>query len=169
MIVTLPRLISMAPASRSSFSTRLMCTGVMPSASASTSCDSGKVLIAMDDAGAGYSGLRHILDIKPDIIKLDMSLTHTIDKDATRHALATALISFGRKMGIAIVAEGVETASELRTLNTLGADCAQGYFLQRPMSIEVLTQFLAVRRLGTENSSTRLPPVRITKRPKAYG
>lgn len=107
-----------------------------------------KVRIAVDDAGAGYSGLRHILDIKPDIIKLDMSLTRNIDRDAARYALATAMIAFSRQIGSLIVAEGVQTAEELQALKRLGIDCAQGYYLQRPKPMLVLSQLLISRRLG---------------------
>ncbi len=94
------------------------------------------VRLAVDDAGAGYSGLQHILQLRPDIIKLDMALTRHIDLDPARRALASALISFARDTDSRIVAEGVETASELRTLSELGVQMAQGYFLARPMSVE---------------------------------
>ena len=90
------------------------------------------VRVAVDDAGAGYASFRHILRLKPDIIKLDMALTRDIDRDRPRRALASALIAFGRDTGSVIVAEGVETAAELRTLRRLGVSAAQGYFLGRP-------------------------------------
>jgi EAL domain-containing protein (putative c-di-GMP-specific phosphodiesterase class I) len=93
-----------------------------------------RVRIAVDDAGAGYAGLRHILDIQPDIIKLDLSLTRGIDRDPARAALATALIAFASQIGSKIVAEGVETAEELARLLDLGVEAAQGYFLRRPVS-----------------------------------
>lgn len=108
----------------------------------------GRVRIAVDDAGAGYSGLRHILDIRPDIIKLDMSLTRGIDKDPARTALARALIAFAADIGSTIVAEGIETAAELSTLKALGAHAGQGYHLQRPKPISALASFLVARRLG---------------------
>lgn len=106
------------------------------------------VRIAVDDAGAGYSGLRHILDVRPDIIKLDMSLTRSIDSDSARHALATAMIAFAREIGSQIVAEGVETAGELDALHRLGIHCAQGYFLQRPMPLAAISQLLNSRRVA---------------------
>lgn len=110
-----------------------------------------RVRIAIDDAGAGYSGLRHILDVHPDIIKLDLSLTRNIDKDPARHALATAMIAFCRKTGSQIVAEGVETAEELETLGQLGTDCAQGYFLQRPKPLAALSRCLIANGVQSEN------------------
>jgi EAL domain-containing protein (putative c-di-GMP-specific phosphodiesterase class I) len=88
--------------------------------------------IAIDDAGAGYSSFRHILLIKPDVIKLDISITRAIDQDPSRRALATALISFAGEINASLVAEGVETATELETLQHLGATLGQGYFFARP-------------------------------------
>jgi EAL domain-containing protein (putative c-di-GMP-specific phosphodiesterase class I) len=96
--------------------------------------------IAIDDAGAGYASLRHVLSIQPDLIKLDISLTRDIDSDNTRRALASALIAFARETRARIVAEGVETEAELRTLEELGASCAQGYFLARPMPLATALQ-----------------------------
>lgn len=91
--------------------------------------------IAVDDAGAGYASFRHILNLVPDIIKLDISLTRNIDSDRSRRALAAALTRFSEETGIKIVAEGVETASELNVLRALGINNAQGYLLGRPMPI----------------------------------
>ena len=90
------------------------------------------VRIAIDDAGAGYSSFRHILLIKPDVIKLDISITRAIDQDASRRALATALLSFAAEIGAGLVAEGVETVAEKETLQQLGATLGQGYLFARP-------------------------------------
>lgn len=94
--------------------------------------------IAVDDAGAGYASFRHILNLEPDRIKLDMSLTRHIDVDPARRALAAALIHFSADTGSQLIAEGVETAGEFATLLELGVDKAQGYFLGRPMSLQGL-------------------------------
>jgi EAL domain-containing protein (putative c-di-GMP-specific phosphodiesterase class I) len=123
-----------------------------------------KVRVAVDDAGAGYSGLRQILDVRPDIIKLDMSLTRNIDRDVARRALTTALIAFSRDIGCQIVAEGVETAGELETLKRLGTHCAQGYHLQRPKPLPALSQFLIARRLGCHASANFAPKAERRKR-----
>lgn len=92
--------------------------------------------LAIDDAGAGYASMRHILNLKSDVIKLDMSLTRDIDSDASRRALARGLISFARDIGSSITAEGVETRAELDVLRSLGVDKVQGYFLSRPLPLE---------------------------------
>lgn len=105
------------------------------------------VLIAIDDAGSGYASMRHILNIHPDIIKLDISLTSAIDHDPMKRALAYALIEFGRQTNCKIVAEGVETATEMVTLRELGVHAAQGYHLGRPIPVEDLLR-LVPRRMS---------------------
>lgn len=97
--------------------------------------------IAVDDAGAGYASLRHILAIEPDIIKLDISLTRGIDADRKRRGLASALTAFARESGTATVAEGIETEAELRTVAALGVSLAQGYFLARPTELARITEW----------------------------
>jgi len=92
-------------------------------------------VLAVDDAGAGYSSMRHILNLQPEVIKLDMSITQSIDRHSHRRALAKGLISFAHEIGSLIVAEGVEKAPELDVLRQLGVDYAQGYYLARPLSL----------------------------------
>jgi EAL domain-containing protein (putative c-di-GMP-specific phosphodiesterase class I) len=93
----------------------------------------GGVKLAIDDAGAGYSSLQHILQLKPDIIKLDIGLTRGIDKDPARRALGRALLRFGLDAyGATFVAEGIETQGEFDTLRSLGCPAGQGYYLGRP-------------------------------------
>jgi EAL domain-containing protein (putative c-di-GMP-specific phosphodiesterase class I) len=91
----------------------------------------------VDDAGAGYSSFGHILRLHPDYIKLDMSITRGIDRDRGRRALTAALIGFAHETGSELIAEGVETASELATLRALGVDKGQGYLLGRPASFDI--------------------------------
>jgi EAL domain-containing protein (putative c-di-GMP-specific phosphodiesterase class I)/CheY-like chemotaxis protein len=90
------------------------------------------VRIAVDDAGAGYAGLRQILGLRPDIIKLDVDLTRGIDTDPVRRALAACLVRFGNDTGSVILAEGIETVAELEALVELGVPLGQGYLLARP-------------------------------------
>ncbi|HVX81065.1 MAG TPA: EAL domain-containing protein [Devosiaceae bacterium] len=100
------------------------------------------VRIAIDDAGAGYSSLRHVLEVKPDVIKLDISLTHEIDRDPTRYALGAGLMAFARLTGTGIVAEGIEGAGELSTLRRLGIERGQGYYLSRPLTMPTFLELL---------------------------
>lgn len=88
--------------------------------------------LAIDDAGAGFASLRHVLVLLPDVIKLDMSLTRGIDQDRSRRALASALVSFASETDATIFAEGIETPEELVTLRDLGVRYGQGFYLARP-------------------------------------
>ncbi len=88
--------------------------------------------LAVDDAGAGFASLRHILLLHPDVIKLDVSLTSGIDADRAKRAMAAALISFATEMGMTMLAEGVETERELEALRGLGVRFGQGFYLGRP-------------------------------------
>lgn len=88
--------------------------------------------VVIDDAGAGISGLQHIIKLAPDIIKLDMSLTRRVDCDPAREALAMAMVLFARRTGIILVAEGVEKPAERDVLRILGVSRAQGYLFGRP-------------------------------------
>jgi EAL domain-containing protein (putative c-di-GMP-specific phosphodiesterase class I) len=90
--------------------------------------------VAIDDAGAGYASMRHILSVVPDFIKLDLSLVRGIDRDLPRQALAAALAAFAYTTDALVVAEGIETATELATLERLGIHYGQGYHLARPSS-----------------------------------
>lgn len=96
--------------------------------------------IAIDDVGAGHSSLRHILKIHPDIIKLDRSLIENIDRDEEKQSLLEALLTFARRMGYSVVAEGVETPEELATLKAHGVTLIQGYLFARPAPLHELLQ-----------------------------
>ncbi len=105
----------------------------------------GGLRLAVDDAGAGHSSFRHVLDLRPDTIKLDMSLTRNIDCDRGRQALAGALSMFGRAMGSQIVAEGVESEAELEALRRVGVTKVQGYLTGRPMPLADAVQLVGVK------------------------
>lgn len=101
------------------------------------------VRIAVDDTGAGYAGLQHILRLRPDILKLDITLTRGIDVDPVRRSLATALVAFAAETGATIVAEGVEIPGELETLQRIGIPWGQGYHLARPSPLPFPARRLA--------------------------
>jgi len=88
--------------------------------------------IAIDDAGAGYSGLNLISDINPNFIKLDMKLTRDIQSDNLKAALVKGMVELSKISNISIIAEGIETEEELETLINLGVQYGQGFFIQRP-------------------------------------
>jgi len=96
---------------------------------------SSGVRVAIDDAGAGYASLKHIAQLVPDFIKLDLALTRDIDRDPVKRALASAMVRFARDLGAVLIAEGVETARELALLGDLGVSEAQGFLLGKPVSM----------------------------------
>ncbi len=98
----------------------------------------GHVRVAVDDAGAGYAGLRHILEIRPQIVKLDIGLVRGVNADPARRALISSMVAFASETDCALVAEGVETEEELATLRGLGVTFGQGYLFGRPASIDQL-------------------------------
>lgn len=93
---------------------------------------SGGALLAIDDTGAGVASLAHILKLAPDLIKLDRVLTSGIDRDPVRRALAYALGCFAAETGSRVIAEGIETSSEVSVLCRLGIQLGQGFHLARP-------------------------------------
>jgi EAL domain-containing protein (putative c-di-GMP-specific phosphodiesterase class I) len=88
--------------------------------------------IAVDDAGAGYASLRHVLELRPDFVKLDRSLCDGIADDHARRVAVRGLVGLARDIGAAVIAEGVEKESDLATIRELEIDAAQGYLLARP-------------------------------------
>ena len=90
------------------------------------------IRVAIDDAGAGYASLQHVLAIAPDVIKVDMTLVRGCDGDLARRTLLGSLADFADATDCLLVAEGVETELELRTLAACGVHCAQGYYVARP-------------------------------------
>lgn len=89
-------------------------------------------MVAVDDAGSGFSCLQSIAEISPDYIKIDMSLVKDIHKKPVNRALIETFVTFADKIGIMIIAEGIEKEEELRTLVKMGVHYGQGYFLSRP-------------------------------------
>lgn len=109
------------------------------------------VRIAVDDAGAGYASLRHILRVKPEFIKLDVSLISEVDKDASQLALAARITAFARDIGTKVVAEGIENASQLECVSDLGVDYGQGFHLGLPGSLtpaDLVSRPTAARKRG---------------------
>lgn len=89
-------------------------------------------MTAIDDFGAGYSGLNLLAEFQPNIIKLDMALTRNIDKDRVRRAIVFAILAACRELDIAVIAEGIETREECSSLADEGVELFQGYYFARP-------------------------------------
>jgi len=92
--------------------------------------------VAIDDVGAGYSSMAHVLHLAPAIIKLDRSFTAGIEHHGHHQFLVGSMRGFAENTGAVLLAEGIETAEELRTMQSLGVRLGQGYLLGRPVAID---------------------------------
>lgn len=88
--------------------------------------------VAIDDAGAGFASLHHIVELEPDIIKIDRSLVDGVSTNKAQRSIVSAFVLLALDSGASLIAEGVETAADLAVLSTLGVDAAQGYLIGRP-------------------------------------
>lgn len=88
--------------------------------------------IALDDVGEGYSSLNMLIELKPDIIKIDRNIISGIDKNELKQSVYKALYNLASEHNITVLAEGIETAYELETIKSIGVDLAQGYYFAKP-------------------------------------
>ena len=95
------------------------------------------IRLAVDDAGAGVANFGHIIDLRPDFVKLDISMVRRVNANLGRQAMVVGMRHFSRTAGCRLIAEGVETAEEARTLTALGVEFAQGYHFGYPEPVEV--------------------------------
>jgi EAL domain-containing protein (putative c-di-GMP-specific phosphodiesterase class I) len=91
---------------------------------------------ALDDFGAGFASLKHILKVRPDWIKLDISLTEGIAENPIAHALAVALVSFAEEIGVGVIAEGIEDETELEAVQEIGVRYGQGFHIALPAPLD---------------------------------
>jgi EAL domain-containing protein (putative c-di-GMP-specific phosphodiesterase class I) len=115
-----------------------------------------KARLAVDDAGAGFSSLRHILEVRPHFVKLDIGLVAGVAADLTRTALVAGMVRFATDGGFELIAEGVEGEADLAALRRLGVELGQGFFLGSPEPVDQVARNEAVARGGRE----RRPRVR---------
>jgi EAL domain-containing protein (putative c-di-GMP-specific phosphodiesterase class I) len=106
-----------------------------PLMAALAACQECGARITVDDFGAGYSGLSHLLRVRPQIVNLEMQLTRGVDRDPAKGALASATAEFARRAGVDIVAEGVETEAEAAMLRDIGVRYGQGFHFGRPAAL----------------------------------
>lgn len=90
------------------------------------------LVTAIDDFGAGYAGLNLLAAFQPDLLKLDMALTRTVDADRPRQIIVDSVLTAARELGIRVIAEGIETEAEFHCLRELGVELFQGYLLAKP-------------------------------------
>jgi diguanylate cyclase (GGDEF)-like protein len=126
--------------------------------------------MAVDDMGSGYSGLGQIMAVHPSYLKLDRSLISGIDVDRDRAALVGALVDYASRVGSLLVAEGMETAAELRALIELGVPLAQGYYLSRPAAPwpQIPAGLLAAAggEANARDPTARTPEERVARPPR---
>ncbi|MDQ2676964.1 MAG: EAL domain-containing protein, partial [Actinomycetota bacterium] len=89
--------------------------------------------LAVDDLGAGYAGLRQVMRLQPDVLKLDQSLVADVSTDPAKAPMIDALVRYARRIGAVVCAEGIETMADLETLADLDVTLGQGYALARPI------------------------------------
>jgi PAS domain S-box-containing protein len=106
-----------------------------------------RVRLAVDDAGAGFASLRHIIELRPTFVKLDRQVIARIDKDEARQAMVAGLRHFALNTGCWLIAEGVETRAELKTLHELEVRYVQGYLVGRPAPAQGLNGEMSSRAL----------------------
>lgn len=90
------------------------------------------VHLVVDDLGAGHSNLKRVLDLEPDVVKLDRELVRELDKSRRQQVLVRSVVQLCKELGASVVAEGIETLDELSAVRDSGADYAQGYLLAKP-------------------------------------
>jgi EAL domain-containing protein (putative c-di-GMP-specific phosphodiesterase class I) len=102
---------------------------------------------ALDDFGAGYAGLNLLANFQPDFIKLDMELIRDVATSLPRQKIVAAVVALAHELGVAVIAEGVETESELTTLRVIGIELFQGYLFAKPTVASLPTAWLPKREL----------------------
>ena len=95
--------------------------------------------LAVDDAGAGFASLRHIIELRPDFVKLDIGLIRGIDSDQARQSIVAGMVHFASTTGCVLIGEGIETEGERQTLQALGLTFGQGYLFGRPQALPAET------------------------------
>jgi EAL domain-containing protein (putative c-di-GMP-specific phosphodiesterase class I) len=104
--------------------------------------------VAVDDLGAGYAALSALVAIRPDVVKIDMSLVRGVEADEVRRGVIGSIVGMCRTLGIWTVAEGIETEAELAAVGELGCDLVQGYLIGRPGPVELRPAPPALTRAG---------------------
>jgi EAL domain-containing protein (putative c-di-GMP-specific phosphodiesterase class I) len=129
------------------------------------------VRLAVDDVGAGVANFNHLVELRANFIKIDAGLVRGVDADPGRRAVVVGLIHFAAEAGCAVIAEGIETEAERRTVADLGVTLGQGYLLARPAPAETWVvagpaQSIAEPRVGvTARLGATVAPAARRRRP----
>ncbi len=122
------------------------------------------VRLAVDDAGAGIANFGHLVDLRPNIVKIDAGLIRGVNADVSRQALIVGFVHFAAVSGALVLAEGIETAAEQQTVQRLGVTLAQGYHLARPAPVEAWEDSIG-GRLGCHEAGDPSVPERCSRPP----
>jgi diguanylate cyclase (GGDEF)-like protein/PAS domain S-box-containing protein len=110
------------------------------------------VQVAIDDFGTGYSSLAYLKEFHIDYLKIDKSFTLNLQSDSSQHTLSEAIIVMAHKLGLKVIAEGVETEQQLDLLREMKCDFAQGYFYSRPLSRDDFARLFLGSPAASDNS-----------------
>ncbi len=110
---------------------------------------------AIDDAGAGYASFALIAALRPTVIKIDRDIVAGIARDDAKQALVEAFVSFGRRIGARLLAEGIERRADLAMITALGVDLGQGYLLGRPAALPAAPRPIESLRLDAARDGVR--------------
>ncbi|MFO0551832.1 MAG: EAL domain-containing protein [Polyangiaceae bacterium] len=116
--------------------------------------------LVVDDLGAGYSNLRYIADLAPEVVKLDRGLVAGLDGDARRGKLVASIVRLCEDLGARVVAEGIETEAELAAVTDAGVHYVQGFLIARPATPPPRPTYVIQNRRTAERASQPLPPRR---------
>ncbi len=119
------------------------------------------VRLAVDDAGAGVANFHHLVELRPDFVKIDASLVRGVDSDVSRQAVVAGILHFAAAAQCQVIAEGIETEEELGKIAELGVSLGQGYLLGRPAPVEdwlrdATPQLPILRRMGNQRAKRAL-------------
>ena len=116
------------------------------------------VIAAIDDLGEGFSSLRLWSELRPEYVKIDMHFIQGIDQDPVKHQFVSSIQQIAEKSGTRVVAEGIETEAELRTIKDIGITCGQGYYLARPTGQPALALPAEVVKALGKTVAPGIPP-----------
>lgn len=129
------------------------------------------VRLAVDDVGAGVANFNHLVELRPDFIKIDVGLVRGVDIDPSRRAVVVGLVHFAAEAGCQVLAEGIETEGERSTVTDLGVTLGQGYLLARPGAAETWRTAVTLGTAGTRTAraAKAKTPVRRAPLPASAG
>jgi diguanylate cyclase (GGDEF)-like protein/PAS domain S-box-containing protein len=116
------------------------------------------VRFALDDFGTGYSSLAYLTRLPIDALKVDRSFVEALGSDSRSTAITTAIVRMAQALSIDVIAEGVETASQVDALRGLRCELAQGFYFHRPLTAQAISELLSPRRSGRASRAVSLRP-----------